>query len=52
MILDELFGPPIAKVKKIVRKNGKLKVSWKPASNPQLKISPTKTFFPISKERK
>ena len=51
MILDELFGPPIAKVKKIIRKNGKLKTVWKPAT---VSTSNTaqKTFFPISKERK
>jgi hypothetical protein len=51
MILDELFGPPISKVKKIIRKNGKLKTVWKPASV-EKSSTPQKTFFPISKERK
>lgn len=52
MILDELFGPPISKVKKIIRKNGILKTIWKPASYSNTNKEPKKTFFPISKERK
>ena len=52
MILDELFGPPISKVKKIVRKAGKLKTVWKPAKDSSNTTNATKTFFPISKERK
>jgi hypothetical protein len=51
MILDELFGQPIAKIKTIVKENGKLKVKWKPAPVSQSTLVP-KVFFPISKERK
>ena len=52
MILDELFGPPISTVKKIVRKNGQLKVVAKPALQNATGLRTTKVFFPISKERK
>lgn len=52
MLLDQLFGEPLPKVLKIVRKNGKMETTWKPVekSIPYKKV--TDPLFPISKERK
>ena len=52
MLLDQLFGAPLPKVLKIVRKNGKMKTVWKPIKLSDPYKKDTDPLFPISKERK
>lgn len=49
MLLDNLFGEPMPKVLKIIRKDGKMKTEWTliPLSEPEGKI--IKPLFPARK---
>lgn len=55
MLLDHLFGRPLPKVLKIVRKDGKMKTAWEivPVDKNEFDVqAPIKPLFPINKERK
>lgn len=52
MLLDQLFGHPLPKVLKIVRKNGKMSTKWEIIQSDKNEDNNIKPLFPISKERK
>jgi hypothetical protein len=52
MLLDHLFGQPLPKILKIVRKNGEMKTVTEVVPLPDQNEEPSKQLFPISKERK
>lgn len=52
MLLDHLFGQPLPKILKIVRRNGKIKTVTEIVPLSDQNEEPSKPLFPISKERK
>jgi len=52
MLLDQMFAPALPKVLRIVRRNGKMKATWKSVPEHNNLPKKQKELFPINKERK